>query len=75
MKLQAGERPASLNYRGLKMNYQLKTIEMIERIIDVDLKPNIHLMDEKACLVRIKANLAELKFLLSKTQATEDNLK
>lgn len=57
------------------MNYKLRTIQIIERIIDVDLKPNIHLMDEKACLVRIKANLAELKFLLSETKATEDNLK
>ena len=57
------------------MNYQLKTIEMIERIINADLEPSIHLRDEKACLMRIKANLAELKFLLSETQATEGNLK
>jgi len=57
------------------MNYQLKTIEMIERIINADLEPSIHLRDEKACLMRIKANLAELKFLLSETQAINEDLK
>jgi len=48
---------------------------MIERIINADLEPSIHLREEKACLVRIKANLAELKFILSETQTTEDKLK
>jgi len=58
------------------MNYTIETIESIERIIDIDLKPSIHLRDEKACLMRIKSNLAELKYLHSETIAiNEDNLR
>ena len=48
---------------------------MIERIIDADLKPSINLRDEKACLMRIKANLAELKFLISETKAINEDLR
>jgi hypothetical protein len=44
-------------------------IESIERLIDIELKPSIHARDERACLIRMKANAAELKFLVAETMA------
>jgi hypothetical protein len=46
------------------MNHLIDTLESLERIIDIDLTPSIHLRDEKACLMRVKANIQELKFLI-----------
>jgi hypothetical protein len=44
-------------------------IESIERLIDIELKPSIHARDERACMMRMKANAAELKFLVAETMA------
>lgn len=48
--------------------HTLAIIDQIDRLIKLELKPSIHLRDEKACLIRIEANLAELKFLSTETQ-------
>ena len=49
------------------MNHILDTIESLERIIDIDLRPSIFKRDEQACFMRMKANLAELKFLVNES--------
>ena len=49
--------------------YIIDTIETIDRLIDLELKPSIHARDERACLIRMKANAAELKFLVCETMA------
>jgi len=46
------------------MNHIIEIIDSIDRLISIDLQPNIHLRDERACLMRMKANLAELKYLV-----------
>jgi hypothetical protein len=56
------------------MNHTIEIIESIERLISIDLQPNIRLREEKACLMRMKANLAELKFLVLDTQAHNEAL-
>jgi hypothetical protein len=53
------------------MNHTIETIESIDRLITIDLQPNIRLRDERACLMRMKANLAELKYLVCESIATE----
>ena len=53
--------------------YTIDIIETIEGLITLELKPSIHARDEQACLMRMKANLAELKFLITETMATDED--
>jgi hypothetical protein len=46
-------------------------IETIERLIDLELKPSIHARDEHMCLLRMKANAAELKYLIYESIAAD----
>lgn len=55
----------------IKMNHIIDTIQQIERIIKVELEPNIWLRDEKACLIRMKAHIFELKYLVTNSIADE----
>ena len=45
----------------------LQTIETIENILRLELKPSIHKRDEQVCFMRMQANLAELKFLITES--------
>lgn len=46
------------------INQTIQVIETIERLLQLEIKPSIYKRDEQACLMRMQANLAELKFLI-----------
>lgn len=54
--------------------YTIHLIENIEHLINIELQPQIRLREERACLMRMKANLAELKFLVADSMASDKEL-